>query len=162
MISRRKIATVVPMFAGLGLLAACSSAGTTAAVPTLTQIQAYVNVLKTELPLFVQESISTGLVKTTDVSKVQLAVTDFVTLANQITSPSFDVSNVNATLVSLGSILTTVASFVPATAPYVGLIQLTIMLVSAFLAVQPVVVPPTPAPAQLATMHHDTLHFHKK
>jgi len=163
MITRRKIATFAPLLGFTSIVAACSTTSNGNAVPTLAQIQAYVNVLKTELPLFVQESISTGIIKSADVPKAQTALTGFETIADQVLSPAFNVSTVNQTLMSLGAILTSIASFVPAAAPWVGLVQLTVMLISAFIAVQPIaVVPPVPTPVVLGSMHKDTLHFHKK
>lgn len=160
MLTRRKIATSTVGIASMLALAACgttSSVGT--AVPTLAQVQAYVGVLNSELPLFVQESISTGLVKPANQSQVLQATADFQALANQFLSPTFNVSNAQSTLASIGMLLTTVASFVPVTAPYVGLIQLAVMLITAFMTVTPVVVPPVPTSVKLAAMHKDTIHL---
>lgn len=102
--------------------------------PTLTQIQSWVGILNSELPAFIQESITSGLLHGDAIAKAQEALTEFQTVAAQFLSPTFDASN-QATLISeIGTALTTVLEVIPATAPYVGLLQLVVLLISGFVA----------------------------
>lgn len=168
MFTRRNLSSIlagVLVVGATGTLAACGSnaaSGNVSSIPTLAQVQAYVSVLNTELPAFVQESINTGLIKAGDVAKANLGVSTFQTLAAQILAPTFNTTNVTSIVAEAGAALTTVAAVVPATAPYIGFIQLAVLLISGFIAASPVAVPPAPpAPVALAAMHKATVSFKK-
>lgn len=163
MLTRRNIAKAVPMLIAIGAVAACSSNTSGGAiVPTLATVQSWVGIINSELPAFVAESIQTGLLTGGAVTTTNQAVSTFQTLAAQFLSPTFTVSNAPTLVSEIGTALTTVLAVLPATAPYVGFIQLGVLVVSAFLATTPIVVPPAPTPAALSSMHMATLHYHRK
>lgn len=165
MISRRKIATGLGSIGILtGMLMGCASNtanGTVVKVPSLSQAQAWVGVLVTELPAFVQESIATGLISGPAIAKVQESVATFVTLGKQFTSANFTVANATQIATQIGVALTTIAAVVPAAAPYIGLIQLGVVVITGFIAATPMQVPHVPSALTLQSMHKDTLRFHK-
>lgn len=163
MISRRKIAQFAPMFVALGALVACAGPGTTGGtVPTLSQVQSWVAIINSELPAFIAESEQTNLLTGATDTKVKAALVTFQALAGQFLSPTFDTKNVAVIVSEIGIALTTVLSVLPATAPYVGFIQLGVLVVSAFIASTAIPVPAIPSKEVLAGMHRDTVHFHKK
>lgn len=166
MLTRRSISTGLGLIAITGAatgLVACGSntASGNVSVPSLAQVQGWVNVLNVELPLFVQESINTGLLKGADVTNAQTALKTFQTLAAQITSPTFSVANATQTVGQLSIALTSVLAVIPATAPYVGFIQLGAAVIVGFLAATPMIVPSVPTSVQLASMHKATVEYRK-
>jgi hypothetical protein len=142
MLSKRNLFSLIGSGAGIiavGALVGCASnTSTGTAVPTLAQAQSWVTVLNTELPVLVQESINSGLVKTS--TALSNAVTGFTTLANQFTSPSFSLASASSVLANISTALTTVLSLIPATAPYV---------------------PAVPSSTSLAAMHKATITYKK-
>lgn len=166
MLTRRSIATGLGFLtisgAALGLVACASNtASGNVSVPSLAQVKGWVNVLNVELPLFVQESINTGLLKGDAVTSANLALKTFQTLATQILSPTFSVDNATQTIGQLSIALTSVLAVIPATAPYVGFIQLGAAVIVGFIAATPMIVPSVPTSLQLASMHKATVRFQK-
>lgn len=158
--SKRELLRFAALGAVLPLAVACgTSTGNNATVPTIAQAQAWVSVLKTELPVFIQESINSGLVKTS--TGLTNGITAFTQLATQFTSPTFDVSTTTAVLGQLSVALGTVLTFIPGTAPYVALVQLGLTVITALIAATPIVVPATPSSTKLASLHTATVKFHK-
>lgn len=159
MISRRSIARSAPLVAGLALLAACgvtgntTTGGTSTGVPTLAQVQSWVAIVSSELPAFISESETTGLLTGAVDTKIHQGLASFQTLASQFLSPTFNVTNTPVIVSEIGTALTTVLSVIPVTAPYVGFIQLGVLVISSFLAATPIAVPPIPSSAKLASMH---------
>lgn len=168
MISRRKIAQFAPMLIAVGALAACATGniapnGTSnVAVPTVVQVQAWVSIINSELPAFLAESETSGLLTGTNDIKAKQALVTFQALATQFTSPTFDVKNTAVIVSEIGTALNTILAVIPQTAPYVGLIQLGVLMVSGLIASFPVAIPALPSAATVASMHKDTLRFHKK
>lgn len=166
MLTRRSISTGLGLIAITGAatgLVACASntASGNVSVPSLAQVQGWVNVLNVELPLFVQESINSGLLKGNDVTNAKLALTTFQKVAAQVLSPTFSLSNATQVVGQLSIALTAVLAVIPATAPYVGFIQLGAAVIVGFLAATPMIVPSVPTSVQLASMHKSTVEFHK-
>jgi hypothetical protein len=158
MLSRRSIYRFAPMFVAMGALAACAAPGTSgAAVPTLAQVQSWVAIVNSELPTFISESETTGLLTGAVDTKVKASLVVFQTLAGQFLSPTFNTANTAVLVSEIGTALTTVLSVIPATAPFVGFIQLGVLVISAFLATTPIPVPAIPSKASLEGMHGKTM-----
>lgn len=166
MLTRRNIGKIIGAGAGVAALAACAmtpsanGGSSSATVVTIAQAQAWVRVLAAEIPMFLQESISTGLIKGPQAQSAETALTTFNTLAGQFLAPTFNVSNTVAVATQIGVALTTILSVIPATAPYVMLVQLGMAVIVGLISAQPMVVPPVPASSQLQAMHVQTLKFH--
>lgn len=160
MLTKRNILTGSLAIPALAILAACQT-GTGTAVPVLTQVQSWVNVINSELPVFMKEAEAAGILTGANDTKAQAALVAFQKLAAQVLAPTFDVSNVTAILTQVGAALTVILTAIPATAPFVPLVQTALLVLNAFLAVTPIVVPPTPTSSQLASMHTATIKFKK-
>jgi hypothetical protein len=166
MLTRRNIAKIIGGGAALTALAACAgtpganTSPSNATVVTVAQAQAWVRVLAAEVPMFLQESIATGLIKGAQVTTAETAQTTFTTLANQFLAPTFDVSNAVAVASQIAVALTTILSVIPQTAPYVAFVQLGMAVIVGLISAQPMVVPAVPAASQLQAMHVQTLKFH--
>ena len=159
MFSRRNLATAIGGLVVTSALLGCGANTSGPGAPTLAQVQQWVGVLSSELPSLVQESINSGVIPKNDVNAVNQGVATFQTLANQVMSPNFDVSNAVKVVGQLSVALGTILSVIPATAPYVGLIQIGLAVVSGFLALTPMVVPTPPSKVALAQLHKDNVKF---
>lgn len=158
MISRRNAAKAIPMFLTVGALAACASSnttpGSTSRVPTLAEVQTWVAIVNSELPAFIAQSEASGVLPAAAYSKAQQALAVFQALAAQFLAPTFNATNTSVIVSEIGTALTTILSAIPVTVPYVGFIQLAVLVISAFIAASPIVVPPLPSSASLSAMHN--------